>query len=416
MTYADFLEFGKMLVRDYGSFLTGALGLILTCVFGGSLFYKLAQHRIKHLEEQLEAEQAATSKARSDLVAQSNALAETEKERNGIKSRLARIQLAFSETNDEPIWMGSPINRPDQYDRAMPKSIPIVLVANLKGGVGKSTIATNLVSYFEDQHQERVLAIDLDHQGSMSSMLLPEPYNRKARQAQTIKDLIGGNAAALTAIAAARPVRDSKTGSRIIDCDSPFANFETRLQLQWLSGEAVGDIRYNLARALLDQSIQSQFDRVVIDAPPRMTTGLMNALCASTHLIVPFVLDTLSAERVGLFLAQLKQMSPTLFPHLGPGAVVGTMKRTDTDQIGNKESEAFAEAKKGVREVWGAEDFVLTHAPIPRKQCFADAAGLRSAYNDSLDAKKIFKRLGDEIYKRAPGRDNADRIATQAAE
>jgi hypothetical protein len=302
MTSADFFDLGKTLLKDYGAFLTGAFGLILTCVFGGSLFYKLVQHRIKHLEEQLETERATTSKARSDLVAQRTAHAETEKERNGIRTKLARIQLAFSETNDEPIWMGSPINKPDQYDRAMPKSIPILLVANLKGGVGKSTIATNLVSYFEDEHQECVLAIDLDHQGSMSSMLLPEPYNRKARQGQTVKDLVGGTAEPLTAIAAARPVRDSKTGSRIIDCDSPFANFETRLQLQWLSGEAVGDIRYNLARALLDKSIQSHFDRVVIDAPPRMTTGLMNALCASTHLIVPFVLDTLSAERVGLFL------------------------------------------------------------------------------------------------------------------
>jgi cellulose biosynthesis protein BcsQ len=49
----------------------------------------------------------------------------------------------------------------------MQDSIPIVLFANLKGGVGKTTLAANLTSYFEIQHAERVLAINLDFQGSL---------------------------------------------------------------------------------------------------------------------------------------------------------------------------------------------------------------------------------------------------------
>lgn len=416
MTWADVHEFLKVLVKDYGSFILGAIGLIFSAIYGGKRFYELMKNRVDHLEQQLESSRQTTTQKQSELDSQAERLATAEKERNSIRAKLARIQLAFSGSDDQNIWMGGPITPPTAYSDAMFDSIPIILVANLKGGVGKSTIATNLVSYFESQHKERVLAIDLDHQGSMSSMLLPEPYNRQGRTAQTVKDLIAGQADPLSIIAVSRPVRGTKCDSRIIDCDSPFANFETRLQLQWLSGETSDDIRYNMARVLLDPRVQNQFDRVIIDAPPRVTTGFINALCASTHLIVPFVLDTLSAERVGLFLAQLQRMSPQLFPHLKPAGVVGTMKRTDTEQVGSTEQAAFNEAKTRVGNIWGSSEYVLQQAPIPRKQCFADAAGLRSAYDDedSEDARKIFRRLGSEIYKRAPG--HAKRNAPQAAE
>jgi cellulose biosynthesis protein BcsQ len=298
----------------------------------------------------------------------------------------------------------------------MHESIPILLIANLKGGVGKSTIAANLVPYFEREHNESVLAIDLDYQGSLSSMLLPEPYNRQPRTAQTLKDLLSGRADNLAMLGMSRPIRDTIRDSRIIDCDSPFANFETRLLIQWLCGEVDGDIRYGLARALHDQAIQERFQRVIIDAPPRMTTGFVNALCASTHLVVPFVLDTLSAERVGLFINQLQRMKPQLFPHLNLAGVVGTMKRTDTDQIGDTERAAFNEAKTRVQQSWGSSDYVLTQAAIPRKQSIADAAGLRIAYNESSDAESIFKRLGSHLIVRAPGRQHASHVISEAAE
>jgi cellulose biosynthesis protein BcsQ len=247
-------------------------------------------------------------------------------------------------------------------------------------------------------------------------MLLPEPYNRQPRTAQTLKDLMSGRVDNLAMLGMSRPIRDTIRDSRIIDCDSPFANFETRLLIQWLCGEVDGDIRYGLARALHDQTIQKRFQRVIIDAPPRMTTGFVNALCASTHLVVPFVLDSLSAERVGLFINQLQRMKPQLFPHLNLAGVVGTMKRTDTEQIGDTERAAFNEAKTRVQQEWGSSDYVLTQAAIPRKQSIADAAGLRIAYNESSDAESIFKRLGSHLIVRAPGRQHASRVASEAAE
>jgi cellulose biosynthesis protein BcsQ len=59
------------------------------------------------------------------------------------------------------------------------------------------------------EHNESILAIDLDYQGSLSSMLLPEPYNRQSRTGQTLKDLMGGTVDNLAMLAMTRPIRDT---------------------------------------------------------------------------------------------------------------------------------------------------------------------------------------------------------------
>ena len=43
----------------------------------------------------------------------------------------------------------------------------------LKGGVGKTTIAANLIAHYTKKKNQRILAIDLDFQGSLSSMIIP---------------------------------------------------------------------------------------------------------------------------------------------------------------------------------------------------------------------------------------------------
>jgi cellulose biosynthesis protein BcsQ len=218
-----------------------------------------------------------------------------------LTQKLHRVRDAFDDDNN--LWLRNPVTKPERYNARLQESIPILLVANLKGGVGKTTIAANLATFFESRKAERVLAIDLDHQGSLSSMLLPETVARTQRPAEAVKALIGGRPSAQTGFFTERvQIRHSLRDSRLIECDDAFGNFETRLVLEWLIGDRQEDIRYNLARALHSQEVQQNFDRIIIDAPPRMTPGPVNALCASTYLVVPFVLDILSAERVGLFL------------------------------------------------------------------------------------------------------------------
>jgi cellulose biosynthesis protein BcsQ len=374
----ELVEVLKEFSKEYGSLIKMTFGVVAIPFGGYTLFRRKVWKKIQDFW-------------RTDI-------RELKKRSAELEGRLDRVRDAFNANND--LWLRQPVGKPLDYDANIQSSIPILLIANLKGGVGKTTIAANLAAYFETNRNERVLAIDIDHQGSLSSMLLPEHMARQERSAEAIRALIEGANSSDFAIRRSIAVRNSTRDSRVIDCDDPFANFETQLVLKWLIGDIDNDIRYNLARVLHSAAIQRDFSRVIIDAPPRLTTGFVNALCASTHLVVPFVLDILSSERVGLFLGLVQRMQGELFPRLKLAGVIGTMKGDNTAHLRDAEKAAIAEAERQVSRYGWHSSCVLRNALIPRKQAIADAAGERIAYHRSPEVRTIFDPLGAALFEK----------------
>ena len=106
-----------------------------------------------------------------------------------------------------------------------------------------------------------------------------------------------------------------------------LARTENRVMIEWIIGDAVRDVRYRLAELLHHDEVRNAFDIVLIDAPPRLTTACIQALCASTHVLIPTGADDLAADAVGYFGNQLKAHED-LWPHLKIAGIVGTMGRT----------------------------------------------------------------------------------------
>lgn len=342
---------------------------------------------------------------------------------NARKIERARRAVA---ADGKGLWLAAsiPIEPPDRYKSNLQKSIPIIVVANLKGGVGKTTVTANLIGHYAIKKGERVLAIDLDFQGSLTATAMVK--HERDEMLEVEAEGILSKAAHLIETGDAFWLKNATAGvsdvpkARLVPTYYSLASVENRVMVEWLIGERTGDIRYNLARALHSEEIQSHFSRVIIDAPPRLTTACVQALAAATHVLIPTVLDDMSSEAVAAFADQLR-VNQTLWPHLRLLGAVGTMTTYSTapegvlkeDALTAFELDALISARDTMQVALQTAQKPLTNAGvfpidcfIPNKAELGRAAGHRIAYASSSNAapfkdiRDAFDRLGDEIDRR----------------
>jgi chromosome partitioning protein len=156
--------------------------------------------------------------------------------------------------------------------------------------------------------------------------------------------------------------------------------------------------------------VKENFDLVVIDAPPRLTTSHVQAMCASTHLLIPTILDGLSGDAVARYIDQVAihrdgpegESKRAICPHIRPLGVVCTMvPNTTRDLSGEINSMERRLAVPRIKtHVFPERCFIRQRAP------YRDAAGQLIAYASESDAKEFRElreevdRLGDEIGRR----------------
>jgi len=136
----------------------------------------------------------------------------------------------------------------------------------------------------------------------------------------------------------------------------------------------------------------------LIDAPPRLAAGAINAFCASTHLLVPTVYDLLSAEAIGTFLNGVQILKAKLNPGIDLLGIIGMLTTTQGD-LSARPATAKSRAKQQVMQAWGANHHFFDRH-IPRRAAIAAAAGEDIAYLCDATVKGWFDELGAEISER----------------
>lgn len=308
-----------------------------------------------------------------------------------------RVLLQILKQSDEDVWIRhEPLLKPRDHDTRIARRRPIVmLVANNKGGVGKSAVTLNMAAFFDKnqlvQGKKRLL-LDLDYQGT-SSYVLTKAVDILERQSRA-QMLMSEGASELDLFSARIGLNPVLPTTELVPSFYELARHEDRLLMEWLLGESGDDLRYRLSRVLHADIVADQYDLVLIDAPPRLTTGTINGLCASTHLLVPTSFTGVSAEPVANFLAMARAVKDKLNPNLKMIGVVETL--TPTGSVSQAAKDARALARLTVERALQTyfPDASIFARDVPRMNAMIDD-GLASQDDPKVEA--IFEQLCTEI-------------------
>lgn len=158
-------------------------------------------------------------------------------------------------------------------------------VANQKGGVGKTTSAVTLGG-FGATEGKRVLLVDLDPQGSMSAYFGLEPKAMDASSANLLAEESQINRKSITDTVVDLPYENLS----IIPASPSLITLERTSQNRRGFGLTMGQ-----SLSLLEDD----FDLIIIDCPPSLGVLMINAVVASTRLIIPVQAEFLSLKGFG---------------------------------------------------------------------------------------------------------------------
>ena len=268
----------------------------------------------------------------------------------------------------------------------------VIAVVTQKGGVGKTTTATNLAAAIVGQYALRTVVLDLDPQCDATALLL----GHTAAVRTTIRDVLWEP----------RPAGEVMTGSPfhpdllVVPGSGELAHDEKHV------GPAQWDEIAQDARLTLIGGVPADVDVVVIDTPPSLGLWLHCALSAADGYILVGEPGILSARGMGAFLETADRVTQHINPDLQRlGVVVNNVRPTAED-------EGFVAM---YAQQFGAE--VL--AVIPQRTAIKEAARLATPIEFFAgappDAKRSYREVAARVLDRL-GVERRPRASTSPVE
>jgi chromosome partitioning protein len=253
----------------------------------------------------------------------------------------------------------------------------VIVFANQKGGVAKTTTTLNLGVALAEKGQ-KILAIDLDPQGNLT---MSQGWNPDEIERSMFDVLV--HKLPITEI-----IRTSEIDVAVSSID--LAGAELALSAM------IGRERA-LANALLP--VREAYDWILIDTPPSLGLLTINAFVAATGVIVPEQCEYLSLRG----LVQLENTLSMIREHLNPQVEIQGILPTMFD----KRLLHSREAVDILQENFG--DLVL-HTRIRKTVRYAEAPvkGMSVLkYDPSGEAAEMYRDLAKEVLNGASARQHA---------
>ena len=232
-----------------------------------------------------------------------------------------------------------------------PAGTRVMVVANQKGGVGKTSTTVNMAAALA-QGGLRVLVVDLDPQGNASTALAIEHHRGTVSTYDAIVDGMP-----LTEVVRPSPEID---GLFVVPATIDLAGAEIEL-VSMVARE--GRLRKALhAHPQILTDGEDRFDYVLIDCPPSLGLLTLNALVASDEMLIPIQAEYYALEGLG----QLVETVEMVKAHLNPGLDVSTIVLTMYDA----RTRLSAGVAEEVRRYFGGQ---VLRTAIPRSVRISEA-------------------------------------------
>jgi len=245
-----------------------------------------------------------------------------------------------------------------------------VVIANQKGGVGKTTTVVNLSASLALADQD-ILVIDTDPQGNLSSGL---GINR-GEVARSLYDVYTGKASLEEAVSETR-IPHLHIVPSTIDL--------LAVELELVNRD---DREKTLLNAL--SGVKERYRYVFIDCPPSLGLLTLNGLVAADSILVPVQCEYYSLEGLGLLTRTLKLVRSSFNPALEIEGIVLTMfdpRTTLSHQVAEEVKKHFGEK---VYKTLIPRNVTLGEAPSHGKPAILYDARSRGAQSYIALAKEI---------------------------
>ncbi|MFD7628596.1 ParA family protein [Streptomyces sp. NPDC059851] len=258
-----------------------------------------------------------------------------------------------------------------------PDRTRVIVVANQKGGVGKTTTTVNLAASLA-LHGARVLVIDLDPQGNASTALGIDHH----ADVPSIYDVLVDSRPLLEVV---QPVVDVE-GLFCAPATIDLAGAEIEL-VSLVARES------RLQRAI--QAYEQPLDYILIDCPPSLGLLTVNAMVAGAEVLIPIQCEYYALEGLG----QLLRNVDLVRSHLNPALHVSTILLTMYDGRTRLASQVAEE----VRTHFGSE---VLRTSIPRSVRISEAPSYGQTvltYDPSSSGSLSYMEAAREIALRGAG-------------
>ena len=173
-----------------------------------------------------------------------------------------------------------------------------ISIVNHKGGVGKTTSVSSLGVALA-RMGKRVLLVDLDAQGNLTDTLTQTPGDRSIYDSlRTLETL---------------PVVNIREGLDLCPSSIDLVSMDLELADK-------REREYRLSRILRGLD----YEYILLDCPPSLGLLTINALTASTKVIIPLTPEALPAKGLGTLLDIIERTKETLNPGLSLGGILIT--------------------------------------------------------------------------------------------